>query len=466
MEYSSILSARYASKEMSALFSAEQKYKTWRKLWVCLAECQQRLGLSITDEQISHLKDHMDNLNIECAEQYEKELQHDVMAHIHAYGDLAPLARPIIHLGATSCLITDNADVLIIKEAMILLQKKLIQFINQLFELAEKYQKLPCLAYTHFQPAQPITFGKRIAVWMQDFLMDLDDLDYRIETLKALGIKGATGTQASFLDLFEQNHEKVDALEKMMLEKLGLKQAYAVTSQTYTRKQDNHLLDVLSGIAASAHKFATDFRLLAHLGVIEEGMSKNQVGSSAMPYKRNPIFTERICSLSRFVISLSENPKYTLCTQWLERSLDDSANRRLVIPESCLAVDAVLDLLIKVTKNPIIYTKKIQSQLEKEIPFLLTERILMLSVKKGCDRQTVHEAIRKHSLYVSTQLKEGNTEENDLLTLLGNDPEIPFSREELNALAKNVNLVGRAPEQVELFLEAVRSRLTHYKGGE
>ncbi len=459
MEYSSVLNTRYASKEMSAIFSDQKKYTTWRKLWIYLAECQKELGLLITDNQIAQLRDNCDNIDMASAAAYEKELQHDVMAHIHAYGDQAPLARPIIHLGATSCLITDNAEVLIIKEAMLLIRQKLTQLIEQLSTLAREYKDVPCLSYTHFQVAQPTTFGKRISVWLQDFLMDLDDLEYRLKTLKALGIKGATGTQASFLDLLEQDHAKVDRLENMMLNKLGVKQSYSVTGQTYTRKQDIHLVDMLAGIAASAHKFATDFRLLSHLGVIEEPAPQGQVGSSAMPYKRNPILTERICALSRFIISLSENPKYTHCTQWLERGLDDSANRRLVISESCLATDAVLALLIKVTKNPVVYTQKIASQLEKEKPFLLTESILMQSTQKGCDRQTVHEVIRKHSFQVGKKLKEGVASENDLLDTLGNDPAIPFSTHELKELAKNTNLVGRAPQQVELFLKEVESRV-------
>ena len=459
MKHSSILSERYASSEMSMIFSKEKKFKTWRKLWIFLAECQRDLGLEITDKQILQLKKHADDLNIACAKRHEKRLQHDVMAHIHAYGDQAPLAKPIIHLGATSCLITDNADLMIIRESLELLQQKIVHLIRQMLELSKKYQYTHCLSYTHFQVAQPTTFGKRIAVWLQDFLIDAEDLQYRLGALKALGIKGATGTQASFLDLFDQSHEKVESLEKMMLEKMGFKSTYTVTSKTYTRKQDHQLLDVLSGLAASAHKFATDFRLLSHLGIMEEPIAKKQVGSSAMPYKRNPIFTERICGLSRFVISLSENPKYTLCNQWLERSLDDSVNRRLVISDSFLATDAILDLLIKVTKEPVIYTKRISHQLKKEIPFLLTERILMLSTKKGRDRQVVHEAIRKHSIYVSSQLKEGTIEENNLFEYLGTDSDIPFTKSELYKLAENTNLVGRAPEQVEVFLEEVGLKL-------
>jgi adenylosuccinate lyase len=459
MRYYSILGERYASRKMSRIFSEEKKFKTWRKLWVFLAECQSSLGLNITKEQISQLKQSADDLNIGCAKKYEKLVQHDVMAHIHAYGEQAPLAKPIIHLGATSCLITDNADMLIIREALELLRQKIIQVVKQLSVLSKKYQYVHCLGYTHFQVAQPTTLGKRITMWLQDFLMDLEDLQYRLVNLKTLGIKGATGTQASFLDLFDQNHEKVNSLERMMLEKMGFRSAYTITGQTYPRKQDQRLLDMLSGLAASAHKFATDFRLLSHLGVMEEPASEKQVGSSAMPYKRNPIFTERICGLSRFVISLSDNPKYTLCNQWLERSLDDSANRRIVIPDSFLATDAILDLLIKVTKEPVVHSKRIAYQLKEELPFLLTERILMLSVKKGYDRQLVHERIREHSIFVSNQLKEGIIKENELFKHLGNDEHIPFTVSELERIAEDINLVGRAPEQVDTFLKEVRLKL-------
>ncbi len=463
--YVSPLASRYSSYAMKALFSDNHKYKTWRKIWILLAESQQALGLPITNEQIKQLKLFSEDIDIASADRYETIFQHDVMAHIHAYGDQAPLAKPIIHLGATSCLITDNADLLIVQQALYMLKTKLIVLIKQLAKLAKKYQYTGCLSYTHFQAAQPTTFGKRTTLWLQDFLIDLEDLVYRLNTLKLLGIKGATGTQASFLDLFDQDHSKVQALEQIMLKKLGFK-AYSVTGQTYTRKQDIHLLDLLSGIAASAHKFATDFRLLTHLGVINEPSKPNQVGSSAMPYKRNPILSERICSLSRFIISLSENPKYTLSVQWLERSLDDSANRRLTISEAFLSTDAVLDLLINITDNPLIYTKKIEQQLTSELPFLLTEKILMESVKKGRDRQVVHEAIRKHSLKITQEIKSGKSHSNLLFEYLGDDNDIPFSNNELIDLSNTANLVGCAPQQVEIFLKEANSKLIEFQSSD
>ncbi|NQY42917.1 MAG: adenylosuccinate lyase [Legionellales bacterium] len=456
--YVSPLSTRYASCEMSNLFSSNYKYKTWRKIWLALAESQKELGLPITDEQISQLKLFMEDVDIELANNYETELQHDVMAHVHAYGDQAPLAKPILHLGATSCLITDNTEILIIYHALNIIKNKLIVLINQLANLANKYKSVECLSYTHFQPAQPTTIGKRITVWLQDFLIDLEELDYRLGKLKLLGIKGATGTQASFLDLFDQDSNKVKRLEELVIKKLGI-EAFTISGQTYTRKQDIHVLDLLSNIAASSHKFSTDFRLLVHIGIIDEPRKPNQVGSTAMLYKRNPILSERICALSRFVISLSENPKYTLSTQWLERSLDDSANKRLVIPESFLSIDAILELLLKITYQPSVYLNKIDQQLSEQRPFLLTEKILNECVKAGRDRQLVHNVIQKYCLTLSREIRSGDACADELFECLGCDSEIPFTTEEIISLCKDVNISGMSVKQVDDFLQEVHHKL-------
>ena len=450
--YQSPLASRYASDEMSSLFSAQKKYSTWRIIWLALAKAQKDLGLCITQEQINEMEAHLEDIDFKRVEKYEKMLRHDVMAHIHTFGESCPLARPIIHLGATSCLVSDNADVLILKEALELLLKKLFVLIEKLSEKAEFYKNTPCLGYTHFQAAQPTTLGKRISLWIQDILLDISDLDYRLKNLKLLGIKGATGTQASFLDLFNGDHGKVKKLESLICKSLGFEKVFSVSAQTYSRKQDMHILDLLSGIAVTSHKMATDFRLLAHLKELEEPFGKDQIGSSAMPYKRNPMQSERVCSLSRYVISLGENPKYTAATQWLERTLDDSANRRLCIPEAFLAIDAIINISIYLADGMVAYPKVMEKRLKEELPFIATESVLMASVKKGANRQNIHERIRKHSVEVAKRLKELGLD-NDLIERIAKDPEIPLSMDELEEIFNINSFIGRAPQQVEEFLK-------------
>lgn len=450
--YQSPLSSRYASSEMNFLFSDQNKHRTWRKLWLTLAQAQKDLGLAISQKQIDELKMHIDDIDFEQAKKHESVLHHDVMAHIYTYAEKCPTAKSIIHLGATSCLITDNADVIIMRDALFLIQKMLITLIQNLALLAKKYKDLPCLSYTHFQAAQPCTVGKRISLWLQDFFIDAQEMEHCLENLRLLGIKGATGTQASFLKLFDGNHEKVKMLEEMICQGLHFKSPFPVSGQTYSRKQDVKILNVLSAIATSAHKISTDLRLLAHLKEIEEPFSEKQIGSSAMPYKRNPMQNERICALARFVISLSANPSYTAATQWFERSLDDSANRRLCLPEAFLTTDSILQLLIRISKDLNVYPKVIEKNLEKEIPFLATEHFLMASVKKGSDRQAIHESIRKHSMASSKRIKEEGLD-NDLLSRISQDPTIPLSEKEIKELLKNSNFIGRSPEQVTEFLD-------------
>lgn len=449
--YQSPLGLRYASQEMTHLFSNQHRHSTWRRLWIALAEAQKDLGLNISAEQIRELKEHVDNIDFEKVACYEKEFRHDVMAHIHAYGDLCPQARPIIHLGATSCLITDNSDLIIYRDALIILRNKLLSVLSLLSSAAQKYKDLPTLSYTHFQTAQPTTVGKRISLWLQDFLLDFHDLQHRLEKLRPLGIRGATGTQASFLSLFEGDHQKVKDLETLVCERFQLNLPFAVSGQTYTRKQDAQILETLSSIATSAHKMCSDFRLLAHLKEMEEPFAKSQVGSSAMPYKRNPMQSERICSLARFVLSLSENPKYTAATQWLERSLDDSANRRLCMPEAFLTCDSILQLLIHLSGNFVVHPKVIENNLNRELPFLATENILCASVKKGKDRQSIHERIRQQCIESSQRMKEEG-KDNDLVQRMTQDDTIPFDEQELAALMLPKNFIGRAPEQVEEFI--------------
>lgn len=453
LRYQSPLSGRYASDEMNYLFSPQSKYSSWRKVWVALAKAEKDLGLEITEKQIEELEKHVDDVDFDIAARYEKELKHDVMAHIHAYADQCPSAAPIIHLGATSCLITDNADLIVIREALKSLQKKLVILIKQLSDNAIEHKDLACLAFTHFQSAQPTTVGKRVCLWAQDFLLDLNDLNYRLETMQFLGIKGATGTQASFLKLFDGDHEKVKGLEKKVAQYLDIKHIFPISGQTYTRKQDAQILDVLSGVATSAHKMATDIRLLAHLKEVEEPFGQNQVGSSAMPYKRNPMKCERICGLARLIIANSDNPKYTAATQWFERTLDDSANRRFSISESFLLVDSILNLLISITDGMVVYPKVIEKHLEKELPFLATENILMEAVKNGGDRQFIHEKIRKHSVEISNNIKNSGIEKNDLLERIANDIEIPLEIEEIEKILDVTNFIGRAPQQVEEFID-------------
>lgn len=450
--YQSPFSTRYASEEMSNLFSLQNRHATWRKIWVALAQAEKDLGLPITQEQILEMQNNVNNIDFQLAAEFEKKLKHDVMAHIHAYGEQCPSASPIIHLGATSCSITDNADQLIMRDALRTIQKKLLLVMLNLAQTAQNYKDLPCLSYTHFQAAQPTTVGKRMTLWLQDFYLDYLDLTYRIDQLYFLGMKGTTGTQASFLELFNGNHESVKLLEACVAKNLNYSNVLPVSGQTYTRKVDKQILEVLSGIAVSAHKMSTDLRLLAHLKEIEEPFGKNQVGSSAMPYKRNPMENERICSLARFVMSLSQNPQYTASTQWFERTLDDSANRRLCIPEAFLATDTILDLLANISENMVVYPKIIQKHLEVELPFMATENIMMNCVKKGGNRQDIHECIREHSQFVANKMKtEGS--ENDLIERLSNDTRIPLSAAEIEETMKVDNFVGRAPQQVTEFIE-------------
>ena len=450
--YQSPFTQRYASDEMSYNFSLKKRFSAWREVWVALAKTEMELGLSVvTQNQIDELSAQVENIDFTLAEKYEKSLKHDVMAHIHAYGDQCPNAKPIIHLGATSCLITDNADLIIIREALKLVERKVILLMDCMAKLADANKDVACLSWTHFQSAQPTTVGKRVALWLQDFLMDLQDLQYRIDNLHFLGAKGATGTQASFLELFEGDHDKVRALDSKIAAYFGFKNTFALSGQTYSRKQDVLVLDALKNIAVSAHKMCTDLRLLAHLQELEESFGKDQVGSSAMPYKRNPIHSERVCSLARYVISLSENPSYTASTQWLERSLDDSANRRLSIPEAFLATDAILELLLGIMKGIKVNGGVIKRSLEKELPFMATENILMECVKRGGNRQAIHEILRKHSVETAKEIKEGG--ENNLLERLIIDENIPLDRQELTEIVTCGHFTGRASEQVSEFLE-------------
>ena len=449
--YQSPFSQRYVNEEMSYLFSLQKKHSTWRKIWVALAECEKDLGLSISQEQIDELKAHVQTIDFQKANAYEKVVNHDVMAHIHAYGDDCPLAKPIIHLGATSCTITDNADLLIMREALQIVRRKLVILIENLSKRAIEYKDLPCLSYTHFQPAQPTTVGKRICLWLQDFFIDLKELDHRLDEFYFLGINGATGTQASFLELFHQNHEKVKQLNQQFVRRLSAEKVFSISGQTYTRKQDMLILEALSNIAVSAHKMSTDLRLLAHEKEIEEPFGENQVGSSAMPYKRNPMLNERVCSLSRYVLSLTENTRYTASIQWLERTLDDSANRRLCIPEAFLAIDAVLEALIDISKNMVIYPQMVLKNLNAELPFMATENILMALTQKGKDRQVMHKKIRDYCQEMGYLIKNEGSE-NTLLQKLQEDPDLSLSPEELKSIFSAENFVGRAPEQVEEFL--------------
>ncbi len=449
--YLSPLSERYASEEMQYIFSPEKKFRTWRRLWIALAEAEQELGLDITDEQIEELKAHADDINYDVAEAYEKEIRHDVMSHVRAYGDQCPKAKGIIHLGATSCYVGDNTDLILMSEALRLVRTKLINVIAALADFADRYKELPTLAFTHFQPAQPTTVGKRATLWLQDFLMDLDDLDYVLGSLKLLGSKGTTGTQASFLELFDGDQEKVDRMDPMIAEKMGFSSCVALSGQTYSRKTDMRVLNVLAGIAASAHKFSNDIRLLQHLKEVEEPFEKDQVGSSAMAYKRNPMRSERIASLSRYVLADALNPSVTASEQWFERTLDDSANRRLSIPEAFLSVDGILDLCLNVADGLQVYPKVIEKHLREELPFLATENILMDAVKAGGDRQELHERIRQLSMEAARAVKEEGRE-NNLLERIAADPAFPLSYGELQASMDPARYIGCAPEQVEKFL--------------
>ena len=452
--YQSPLSERYASKEMQYIFSPEKKFRTWRKLWIALAETEKELGLPITDEQISELKEHQDDINFEAAKEREELVRHDVMSHVYAYGLQCPKAKGIIHLGATSCYVGDNTDLILMTEALKLVRRKLINVMNELAAFADKYKKQPTLAFTHFQPAQPTTVGKRATLWLMDLSLDLEDLDHVIRSMKLLGSKGTTGTQASFLELFDGDHEKCREADRRIAEKMGFHDCFPVSGQTYSRKIDSRVLGVLAGIAQSAHKFSNDIRLLQHLKEVEEPFEKNQIGSSAMAYKRNPMRSERIASLANYVMSDMMNPMLVASTQWFERTLDDSANKRLSIPEGFLAVDGILDLYLNVVDGLVVYPKVIEKRLMSELPFMATENIMMDAVKAGGDRQELHERIRELSMEAGRNVKvEGK--DNNLLELIAADPSFNLSLEELKKTMDPMRYVGRAPEQVEEFLNEV-----------
>lgn len=452
--YTSPLSKRYPSKEMKYLFSPEKKFKTWRRLWIALAEAERELGLDITENQINQLKEFKDDINFDVAEKREKEVRHDVMSHVYAYGVQCPDAKGIIHLGATSCYVGDNTDIIVMYEALELVRKKLINTIKILSDFALKYKDMPTLGYTHYQAAQPTTVGKRATLWIHDLVMDLEDLEYVKNSLRLLGSKGTTGTQASFLELFEGDHEKCKLLDEKIAEKMNMNGCYKVTGQTYSRKVDSRVLNVLASIAQSAHKFSNDIRLLQHMKEIEEPFEKSQIGSSAMAYKRNPMRTERMAALANYVISDTLNPAITASTQWFERTLDDSANRRISISEAFLATDAILELFINVSDGLVVYPKVIEAHLRAELPFMATENIMMDAVKAGGDRQVLHEKIRVHSMAAGRVVKEEG-KENDLLKRIADDPAFNITYDQLLAKVKPEEYVGRAPEQTVEFIESV-----------
>ena len=449
--YVSPLSERYASKEMQYIFSPDMKFRTWRRLWIALAETEKELGLNITQEQIDELKAHKDDINYDVAKERERQVRHDVMSHVYAYGVQCTKAKGIIPLGATSCYVGDNTDIIVMSEALKLVQKKLVNVIAELSKFADKYKEQPTLAFTHFQPAQPTTVGKRATLWTQEFLMDLEDLEYVMSTLKLLGSKGTTGTQASFLELFEGDQETIDKIDPMIAEKMGFKNCYPVSGQTYSRKVDTRVLNILAGIAASAHKMSNDIRLLQHLKEVEEPFEKSQIGSSAMAYKRNPMRSERIASLSRYVMVDALNPAITSATQWFERTLDDSANKRLSIPEGFLAIDGILDLCLNVVDGLVVYPKVIEKHMMAELPFMATENIMMDAVKAGGDRQELHERIRELSMEAGRTVKvEGK--DNDLLERIAADPAFNLTIEELQKSMEPSRYVGRAKEQTTAFI--------------
>ena len=452
--YVSPLSERYASKEMQYIFSPDMKFRTWRKLWIALAETEKELGLNITQEQIDELKAHADDINYEVAKERERQVRHDVMSHVYAYGVQCPKAKGIIHLGATSCYVGDNTDIIVMTEALKLVRKKLVNVIAELASFADKYKTQPTLAFTHFQPAQPTTVGKRATLWTQEFLLDLEDLEYVLSTMKLLGSKGTTGTQASFLELFEGDQETIDKIDPMIAQKMGFKECYPVSGQTYSRKVDTRVLNVLAGIAASAHKMSNDIRLLQHLKEVEEPFEKSQIGSSAMAYKRNPMRSERIASLSRYVMVDALNPAITSATQWFERTLDDSANKRLSIPEGFLAIDGILDLCLNVVDGLVVYPKVIEKHMLAELPFMATENIMMDAVKLGGNRQELHERIRELSMEAGKTVKvEGK--DNNLLELIATDPAFNLTLEELQKSMDPAKYTGRAKEQTERFISQV-----------
>ena len=452
--YVSPLSERYASKEMQYIFSPDMKFRTWRRLWIALAETEKELGLNITQEQIDELKAHAEDINYDVAKERERQVRHDVMSHVYAYGGQGPKAKGIIHLGATSCYVGDNTDIIVMTEALKLVKKKLVNVIAELSAFADKYKDQPTLAFTHFQPAQPTTVGKRATLWTQEFLLDLEDLEYVLGTMKLLGSKGTTGTQASFLELFDGDQETIDKIDPMIAEKMGFKECYPVSGQTYSRKVDTRVANILAGIAASAHKMSNDIRLLQHLKEVEEPFEKSQIGSSAMAYKRNPMRSERIASLSRYVMVDALNPAITSATQWFERTLDDSANKRLSIPEGFLAIDGILDLCLNVVDGLVVYPKVIEKHMMAELPFMATENIMMDAVKAGGDRQELHERIRELSMEAGKTVKvEGK--DNNLLELIAADPAFNLSLEDLQRSMDPKKYIGRAKEQTERFVNTV-----------
>jgi len=450
-EYQNPLIERYASKEMSFIFSPYNKILNWRKLWIALAECEKELGISISNEQIEEMNNNIEHIDFDYAKEMERKLRHDVMAHIHTFGKICPKAMPIIHLGATSAFVGDNTDIILMREAVSLIRKKTINVVNNLKKFSLRYKNTPTLGFTHFQPAQLTTVGKRASMWLQDILLDFEDVEFAYKTLRFRGVKGTTGTQASFLRLFDGDHRKVKQLDALLSEKFDFDKVFLITGQTYSRKQDSRVLKTLAGIAESTHKIASDIRLLQNLKEIEEPFEKTQIGSSAMAYKRNPMRCERICSLSKYLISLTINPYLIHATQWLERTLDDSANRRISIPEAFLAADAVLELLYNVTDNLIVYEKIIEKHIKEELPFMATENIIMESVKKGSDRQQIHEIIRKHSMNATSRVKNDG-KDNNLIESIISDHNIPVSKEEIETLVNPKTFIGRAPEQVETFI--------------
>ncbi|MDR2884142.1 MAG: adenylosuccinate lyase [Deferribacteraceae bacterium] len=449
--YDTPFKERYASREMLALFSPDKKFTTWRKLWIALAEAEQELGLPITDAQIQQMKENISPIDYDYARTMEKKFRHDVMAHVHTYGCAAPEAMPIIHLGATSCFVGDNADILIMHEALSVVHAKLVNVLNNLKKFALQYKDLPTLGFTHFQPAQLTTVGKRATLWMQDLLMDLENIEFTMQSLMLLGTKGTTGTQASFMSLFNNDHEKVKALDTLVAKKIGFSRVQPVSGQTYSRKQDSRVLASLAGVAESAHKFANDIRLLAHLKEIEEPFESTQIGSSAMAYKRNPMRSERVCSISRYVISLSANPYYTHSTQWFERTLDDSANRRMSIPEAFLGIDSIMELLINISDGLVVYDKIIAKRIAGELPFMATENVIMEAVKQGADRQDMHERIRVHSIEAAKRVKQEGLD-NNMMELMAADDSIPLSASQIATLLDPKDYVGRSPAQTAEFV--------------
>ena len=449
--YESPLSSRYASDEMQYIFSPDKKFSTWRRLWVALARAEMELGLPVTQEQVDELEAHLEDIDYDKAAQWEKKLRHDVMAHVHTYGELCPKAMPIIHLGATSCYVGDNTDVILMREGLELVREKIVRVLAHLADFAEKYKSLPTLGFTHFQAAQLVTVGKRATLWMNELLMDLEEIDHRIASLVLLGSKGTTGTQASFLELFEGDHEKVKQLEEKIAKEMGFTAVVPVSGQTYSRKMDYNVISTLAGVAQSASKFATDLRLLCHLKEVEEPFEKSQIGSSAMPYKRNPMRCERICSLARYVIVDVGNPAITTATQWFERTLDDSANKRLSVPEAFLAVDAILNIWANVASGLVVHPKVIEKHVLEELPFMASENIMMDAVKRGGDRQELHERIRVLSQEAGYHVKELGLS-NNLIDLMAADPAFGMTKEELSTHLDPASYIGRCPEQVAEFL--------------